>query len=105
MRKIKEATVANTFYTGSAEDLILQIQNFKETSKNLYKYATRAVIVPHAGLVYSGRLAYEGIFRFTFEKEHSHQCSKGGTKPRDKRCRNLKCIVRFNCRTFVGNMQ
>lgn len=61
MRKIKEATVANTFYTGSAEDLILQIQNFKETSKNLYKYATRAVIVPHAGLVYSGRLAYEGI--------------------------------------------
>ena len=61
MRKIKEATVANTFYTGNSEDLILQIQNFKETSKNLYKYATRAVIVPHAGLVYSGRLAYEGI--------------------------------------------
>ena len=61
MRKIKEAAVANTFYTGSAEDLILQIQNFKETSKNLYQYATRAVIVPHAGLVYSGRLAYEGI--------------------------------------------
>ena len=61
MRKIKEATVANIFYTGSAEDLILQIQNFKETSKNLYQYATRAVIVPHAGLVYSGRLAYEGI--------------------------------------------
>lgn len=61
MRKIKEAAVANTFYTGNSQDLILQIQNFKETSKNLYKYATRAVIVPHAGLVYSGRLAYEGI--------------------------------------------
>ena len=61
MGKIKEASVANTFYTGNAEDLKLQIENFKEASKNLYTCPTRAVIVPHAGLVYSGRLAYEGI--------------------------------------------
>jgi len=61
MNKIKEPSVANTFYTGNVEDLKLHIENFKETSKNLYRYATRAVIVPHAGLVYSGRLAYEGI--------------------------------------------
>ena len=61
MGKIKEASVANTFYTGNAQDLKLQIENFKETSKNLYTCPARAVIVPHAGLVYSGRLAYEGI--------------------------------------------
>ena len=61
MRKIKEAAVANTFYTGNVEDLKLHIENFQAASKNLYKYPTRAVIVPHAGLVYSGRLAYEGI--------------------------------------------
>ena len=61
MGKIKEASVANTFYTGNAQDLKLQIEQFKETNKNLYTCPTRAVIVPHAGLVYSGRLAYEGI--------------------------------------------
>lgn len=61
MGKIKEASVANTFYTGNSQDLKLQIENFKQTSKNLYQCPTRAVIVPHAGFIYSGRLAYEGI--------------------------------------------
>ncbi len=61
MRKIKEATVANVFYSGDVEDLQLHIESFKQNSKNLYTYRTRAVIVPHAGLTYSGRLAYEGI--------------------------------------------
>ncbi len=61
MRKIKEPTVANMFYTGDKEDLKLHIEYFKNESKNLYRYHTRAVIVPHAGLIYSGRVAYEGI--------------------------------------------
>lgn len=61
MKKIKEASVANIFYSGNVEDLKLHIENFKQSSKNLYTYRTRAVIVPHAGLVYSGRIAYEGI--------------------------------------------
>lgn len=59
--KIKEPSVANSFYTSNAQDLKLHIDYFKSISKNLYKYPTRAVIVPHAGLVYSGRIAYEGI--------------------------------------------
>ena len=61
MLKTKEPSVAGSFYTNDAQALENQIKSFAEKSKNEYEYKTRAVIVPHAGLVYSGRLAYEGI--------------------------------------------
>ena len=61
MLKIKEPSVAGSFYTNDKQTLENQIKKFAEESKNTYEYRTRAVIVPHAGLVYSGRLAYEGI--------------------------------------------
>lgn len=61
MKKIKQPSVAGTFYTNDASELKKQIENFDKESKNKYEYKTRAVIVPHAGLIYSGRLAYEGI--------------------------------------------
>ena len=61
MLKIKEPSVAGSFYTDNTEDLKAQIKSFAQESKNGYEYKTRAVIVPHAGLIYSGRLAYEGI--------------------------------------------
>ena len=61
MLKIKEPSVAGSFYTDDEQTLKNQIQTFAKNNKNEYEYKTRAVIVPHAGLVYSGRLAYEGI--------------------------------------------
>ena len=61
MEKIKQPSVAGSFYTADAAELKKQIESFKQNSKNQYTVATRAVIVPHAGLQYSGRLAYEGI--------------------------------------------
>ncbi len=61
MVKIKEPSVAGSFYTADKQTLINQIEKFVSLSKNQYEYKTRAVIVPHAGLIYSGRLAYEGI--------------------------------------------
>ena len=61
MDKIKQPSVAGTFYTNNATELKKQIESFKKESRNSYEYPTRAVIVPHAGLIYSGRLAYEGI--------------------------------------------
>jgi hypothetical protein len=61
MVKIKEPSVAGSFYTDDKNALNEQIESFAKQSKNMYEYQTRAVIVPHAGLVYSGRLAYEGI--------------------------------------------
>ena len=59
--KIKEPSVAGMFYSSNPKELEKQISEFKKNSRNTYKSTTRAVIVPHAGLVYSGRLAYEGI--------------------------------------------
>ncbi len=61
MIKIKEPSVAGTFYPDNKEDLEKLIKIFKEQSKNTYEVKGRAVIVPHAGLVFSGRLSYEGI--------------------------------------------
>ena len=57
----KEASVAGTFYPANAVDLINQIEHFKNSSKNFYKTTSRAVIVPHAGLIFSGQLAYDAI--------------------------------------------
>ena len=58
---IKKPSVAGMFYPKDKEELQQQIEYFKQINKNTYEYKTRAVIVPHAGLIYSGRLAYEGI--------------------------------------------
>ena len=59
--KIKNPSVAGIFYPSDKDKLVKQINAFKKNSINNYKISTRAVIVPHAGLIYSGRLAYEGI--------------------------------------------
>ena len=59
--KVKAPSLAGTFYTANKEDLADQMEYFAAESKNYYNTPTRAVIVPHAGLVFSGRLAYEGI--------------------------------------------
>lgn len=62
MNKIKESTIAGSFYPAEKENLEKLIEFFKAQSKNYYAdRKARAVIVPHAGLVFSGRVAYEGI--------------------------------------------
>ena len=61
MKKIKKSAVANKFYTGNPAELSEQLLSFSVNSHNNSKYSSRAVIVPHAALVYSGKLAYEGI--------------------------------------------
>lgn len=61
MENVKEASVAGTFYPADTVDLINQIEHIKKSSRTLYKVSTRAIVVPHAALIFSGRLAYEGI--------------------------------------------
>lgn len=61
MERIKEPSVANSFYSGNTNTLRTQIENFKKNNVNPYEYKSKAVIVPHAGLIYSGQLAYKGI--------------------------------------------
>ena len=61
MTKIKEPAVANSFYSGDINILKKQLEEFADKNANRYTYPARAVIVPHAGLTFSGQLAYEGI--------------------------------------------
>ncbi len=61
MSKIKSPGVAGIFYPAGAGELEKYIERFKYDSKNYYEYKSRAVIVPHAGINFSGRLAYEGL--------------------------------------------
>ena len=61
MKRIKEPSVANMFYSGDIEELKNQLNNFALNNTDKYEYKTRAVIVPHAGYIYSGNLAYSGI--------------------------------------------
>ena len=51
IEKIKSPSVAGTFYSADKSVLEKQIAEFKKNSRNTYATPTRAVIVPHAGLV------------------------------------------------------
>ncbi len=61
MEKIKPPSVAGTFYSESAEKLKQDISFFQNDEDNILSSYSRAVIVPHAGLIYSGNLAYLGL--------------------------------------------
>ncbi len=71
MNKIKESSIAGAFYPADTEELKKMIESFKAQSKNYYAdRKARAVIVPHAGLVFSGRVAYEGLEQLDKEIEN-----------------------------------
>ena len=57
MKKIRPAAVAGKFYTDNKEDLLSQLDFFIHNNIKDYEYKTRAVIVPHAGYMFSGQLA------------------------------------------------
>ena len=61
MKKIRSATAAGKFYTENKDDLIQQLNFFEKNNSRDYDYKTRAIIVPHAGYLYSGQLASEGF--------------------------------------------
>lgn len=61
MKKIKPTAAAGKFYTDNKEELLSQLDLFAQKNSHDYDYITRAVIVPHAGYIYSGQLASSGI--------------------------------------------
>jgi MEMO1 family protein len=63
--KIREAQFAGQFYPGNKAELTNQLHNFFEEAKNLVpdlgnKQHLQAIIVPHAGYVFSGQVAATG---------------------------------------------
>ena len=54
----KRASAAGTFYPSEKHELEQLIESFRIKEPEYY---SRAVIIPHAGYVYSGKLAAKGI--------------------------------------------
>lgn len=61
MERIKRPAVAGSFYTSDQQELSDQIKNFYENNIKDYNVFSRAIIVPHAGYIYSGQVASEGF--------------------------------------------
>lgn len=61
MKKIKSASVAGKFYPENKSVLESLMREFEENNRKQYNYSTNAIIVPHAGYIYSGQLASEGF--------------------------------------------
>lgn len=57
MNSIRPAAVAGTFYPGSAQTLRYDIDNLLRQAKTSSGPLPKAVIVPHAGYIYSGPIA------------------------------------------------
>lgn len=61
MKNIRPASVAGKFYTNNKDELLMQLDLFKKNNSHDYNCKTRAIIVPHAGYMYSGQLASNGF--------------------------------------------
>lgn len=61
MKTIRQMSASGKFYTDDKNELLTQLKFFEENSQKDYTCKTRAVIVPHAGYVYSGQLASAGF--------------------------------------------
>lgn len=61
MKKVRPASAAGKFYTSDKAELSAQLDYFSHNNTYDYDYRSRAIIVPHAGYVYSGQLASEGF--------------------------------------------
>ncbi len=63
MNRIKTPNVAGKFYTSIKAELLETLEKFKSNHKSDYNYFSRAIIVPHAGYMFSGQLAFDGFCR------------------------------------------
>lgn len=61
MKNIRPTSAAGKFYTDNEEKLEKQLNDFEKNNLHDYEYKTRAIIVPHAGYMYSGQLASYGF--------------------------------------------
>lgn len=57
---IKKANAAGKFYPADKNELLNMIDDFFAVTENSSGYYSRAIIVPHAGYVFSGELAVQG---------------------------------------------
>ena len=69
MRNIRTPAVAGMFYPAPAAELSAQIQNFLHAVKLSAAPPPKAIIVPHAGYIYSGAIAASAYARLAAVRE------------------------------------
>lgn len=57
---IRHAQVAGSFYPGTKQELVFQLNSFFEQTRKISDKKIKALIVPHAGYIYSGLTAAWG---------------------------------------------
>lgn len=60
IKAVREPVVAGTWYPGTSEELNRTVSGYLRDAENKHLGSVRALIVPHAGYVYSGQVAAEG---------------------------------------------
>ncbi len=75
MASIRPAAVAGMFYPGSAHELRAMIRDFLREATSANKAATvpKAIIVPHAGYIYSGPVAASAYARLLPARDRIHR--------------------------------
>src|SRR6056297_232367 len=69
MAQVRETAVAGQFYTDNPEKLNGQIKDYLDNTENSKSYNnSKVVIVPHAGYVFSGQIATDGISKLNKQK-------------------------------------
>ncbi|MDR3273808.1 MAG: AmmeMemoRadiSam system protein B [Puniceicoccales bacterium] len=61
MFTLKEADVAGVFYQKEPKALLAEVLGLKKSIERQYECSSRAVIAPHAGYIYSGKLAASAL--------------------------------------------
>ena len=67
LSKIRQSVVAGRFYPASSQNIIEQIKDFIDTEKD--KIDALACVLPHAGYIYSGRVAVQTVARLKLRKK------------------------------------
>lgn len=62
--KIKNSNTAGVFYPDNKEELLSMLADFAAEDEKTSGHLSRLIIVPHAGLIYSGKLAAKGYVYF-----------------------------------------
>ncbi|MDH7476018.1 MAG: AmmeMemoRadiSam system protein B [Microgenomates group bacterium] len=62
---VRQPAVAGAFYPRSKNDLVLMLEKFFQSAKNIQKSKIKAIIVPHAGYIYSGQTAAWGYYQLS----------------------------------------
>ena len=70
--KIRKPAVAGSFYAGDAKELRQDVQNCFSRCKNPLMENVQAVIVPHAGYVFSGVTAASAFAAINPDAEYEH---------------------------------